>query len=246
MRTWQKIGIGVLIAILLALLALVMFQFSGKEDERICNQIVVKIKDQDQLQFIDEAKVLKILQRSGLKLRGEKVKDLKISEIKDVLLSTSMIKQADCYVTPSGDLNIDIWQREPVFRVIATPGYYVDAEGKIMDISSDFVVYVPVVTGAVSQKMATGDLLQFILFLQKNDFWNAQIEQIDVTPSKEIVLIPRVGDHEIELGTLDNYESKLKKLEIFYLKGLNKIGWGDYKTISLKYKDQVVCTKNRE
>ncbi len=243
MKTWQKIGIGVLIALLLAFLALVMFQFSGKEDERVCNQIVVKIKDQKQLQFVDEAKVLKILQRSNLKLKGEKVKDLKISEIKNALLNTSVIKQADCYVTPAGDLNIDIWQREPVFRVIATPDYYVDAEGKIMDVSSDFVVYVPVVTGAVSQKMVTGDLLQFILFLQKNDFWNAQIEQIDVTPAKEIILIPRVGDHEIELGTLDNYESKLKKLEIFYLNGLNKIGWGDYKTISLKYKDQVVCTK---
>ncbi len=243
MKTWQKIGIGVLITTLLACLALVMFEFSGKDDEKSCNQIVVKIKDREQLQFIDEEKVLKILQRSNLKLKGEKIKSIKISEIENALLSNSMIKKADCYVTPSGDLNIDIWQRKPIFRVVATPDYYVDAEGKMMQVSSEFVVYVPVVTGTVSQRMATTNLLQFMLFLQKNEFWNAQIEQIDVTPAKEIILIPRVGDHEIELGTLDNYESKLKKLETFYLNGLNKIGWGNYKTISLKYKDQVICTK---
>jgi cell division protein FtsQ len=64
-----------------------------------------------------------------------------------------------------------------------------------------------------------------------------------VTANNEIILIPRIGDHEVELGTLDDYPIKLAKLKMFYLHGLNKIGWGDYKSISLKFKNQVVCTK---
>ena len=41
------------------------------------------------------------------------------------------------------------------------------------------------------------DLYKFGVFLQKNSFWNAQIEQIHVLPGKNIELVPRVGDHLI-------------------------------------------------
>ena len=44
------------------------------------------------------------------------------------------------------------------------------------------------------------DLYKFGVFLQKNSFWNAQIEQIHVLPGRNIELVPRVGDHIIYLG----------------------------------------------
>jgi cell division protein FtsQ len=33
-------------------------------------------------------------------------------------------------------------------------------------------------------------------------------------------------------------------LMTFYKEGLNKVGWNAYLTINLKYKNQIVCTKN--
>ena len=47
----------------------------------------------------------------------------------------------------------------------------------------------------------------------------------------------------IVIGEVYNLESKFNKLMLFYEEGLSKTGWNEYKTINLKYKDQVVCTK---
>ena len=60
----------------------------------------------------------------------------------------------------------------------------------------------------------------------------------------EFELIPRVGSQVIELGDADNLEEKFENLKLLYLEGFNKIGWNKYERISLKYKNQVVCTKN--
>jgi cell division protein FtsQ len=62
----------------------------------------------------------------------------------------------------------------------------------------------------------------------------------------EIELVPRVGQHIIYLGQIDGYEEKLERLLIFYEKGLSQTGWNQYTGISLKYKDQVVCTKKKQ
>jgi cell division protein FtsQ len=78
--------------------------------------------------------------------------------------------------------------------------------------------------------------------LRENSFWNAQIEQINVLKDNDIELIPRVGDHIIYLGKIDNFEEKLKRLMIFYKDGLNKIGWNKYKRINLEYDNQIICT----
>lgn len=89
------------------------------------------------------------------------------------------------------------------------------------------------------------DLYKFALFLQENEFWNDQIEQIYVYPDNDIELIPRVGNHRIMLGTLDEFEEKLANLKLFYEQAIPKVGWEKYSMINLKYKNQIVCTKNR-
>jgi len=121
--------------------------------------------------------------------------------------------------------------------------YYVDREGEIMPVSPNFTAYVPIVTGAVNEEFAKGPLYDFALFLRRNDFWNAQIEQIHVDYSEEIELIPRVGNQIILLGKLDDYQYKLDKLFALYKNGFRQTGWNCYQRINLKYDNQVVCTK---
>jgi cell division protein FtsQ len=89
------------------------------------------------------------------------------------------------------------------------------------------------------------DLYKFGVFLQKNSFWNAQIEQIHVLPGRNIELVPRVGDHIIYLGKLDDFERKLKRVKTFYEKGLNKVGWNKYSRISVEFGNQIICTKRQ-
>ncbi|MCF8296880.1 MAG: hypothetical protein K9J13_04975, partial [Saprospiraceae bacterium] len=78
--------------------------------------------------------------------------------------------------------------------------------------------------------------------ITKDEFFKAQIEQIYINKN-EIELIPKVGDHVIIFGSISDMDEKLDKLKLFYIKGLKKTGWNNYKTINLKYRNQIVCTK---
>ena len=80
-------------------------------------------------------------------------------------------------------------------------------------------------------------------YLRTDDLWNAQIEQIHVTANQEIELIPRVGDHVIVLGRPGNYAQKFDRLQTFYKKALDQVGWDRYSRINIDYTNQVVATK---
>ena len=51
------------------------------------------------------------------------------------------------------------------------------------------------------------------------------------------------GRSDIVIGTVDNLAEKFDNLRAFYEQGLSKYGWNKYKTINLKFKNQIVCTK---
>jgi len=70
-----------------------------------------------------------------------------------------------------------------------------------------------------------------------------QIEQIYVTKNREYEFVPKVGRHIIIFGGIENMNEKFKKLLVFYHQGINNAGWNTYKSINLKFENQVVCSK---
>lgn len=90
-------------------------------------------------------------------------------------------------------------------------------------------------------------LINFVKYIEEDAFWSAEIVQIVASTMSSgelrLDLIPRSGNHRIRFGTVDNVESKLNRLSAFYSNGLTNIGWDEFRTISVEYKGQVVCTK---
>lgn len=90
-------------------------------------------------------------------------------------------------------------------------------------------------------------LLTFVEFVEEDDFWRSEVVQIAArtTPSGalEVELVPRSGRHTILFGRIEQVERKFDKLLRFYRNGLQNIGWDAYRTIDIRYKDQVVCKK---
>ncbi len=70
------------------------------------------------------------------------------------------------------------------------------------------------------------------------------MEQLFVSPKGDIEIVPRVGDHKIILGTADSLETKFRNLLVFYKKAIPKVGWDAYKTINLKYANQIIGERN--
>ena len=90
-------------------------------------------------------------------------------------------------------------------------------------------------------------LINFVKYIENDSFWRAEIVQIVASTMSSgdltLELIPRTGNHTVRLGTLDDVEQKLSNLLSFYENGLRNIGWDSFRTISVEYRGQVVCTK---
>ena len=241
---WQKVGKGAVIVLILGYILSFVTMFANASQMRICSTCHVTIADGDRLRFVDEKDVLDLLAEDDLNPLGVRSEFVSTAEMEKSLESKSRIKDAECYKTPKGSVNVVVLQREPVMRVM-TPNanYYIDSEGGEMALTDRFAAYVPIVTGNVKKCFAKGELYEFALFLHNDKFWNAFVEQIDVDSRQELTIVPRVGNQIIRLGSLEDYKKKLNKLYSIYQNGFNKMGWNMYKEINLKYDGQVVCTK---
>ncbi|MDR0429162.1 MAG: cell division protein FtsQ [Tannerellaceae bacterium] len=220
-----------------------VFLDDAKQDN-VCNDLIVLVKDSLDKHFVTNGDLLSQLKQAKLNPVGQPMSSVNTHKIETELLKNEMIASVEAYKTPSGIIKLEVKQKMPILRVISTGGnFYVDNKGHTMPISHRYVAHVPVATGYVEKELATNELFDFALFLHENNFWNNQIEQIHVYPNRDVVLIPRVGDHRIMLGTFDDFEGKLDNLQLFYEQAIPKVGWGKYSIINLKFKNQIVCTK---
>lgn len=243
----KKILVVVGLCLLAAYLVFAVFFFKKKPGEKICSNFSIEAVDSVTLRFINVAELQKYVDKNHLNPYGKQIKEINTDAIEKVILENKIISTAEAFITDAGDVRVKIKAKEPILRIMSDNGanYYVDRDSTTMPLSPHFTAYLPIATGNINQKFARTKLYRFALFLRNNEFWNAQIEQIQVVPGDEIVLIPRVGDQKILLGKLDNFEEKLNRLFTFYQKGENKIGWNNYNIINLKYDKQVVCSKEK-
>lgn len=90
-------------------------------------------------------------------------------------------------------------------------------------------------------------LLTFVESVENDAFWRSEVVQIiaRTTPggALEVDLVPRSGRHIVRFGRLEQPGRKFGKLMRFYEEGLSRIGWDEYRTIDIRYDDQVVCRK---
>ena len=86
-------------------------------------------------------------------------------------------------------------------------------------------------------------LSKIVHYIIHNTLWKAQIEQIYVDKSGLIYLIPKIGNHTIVIGDATNLDEKFSKLIAFYKNGLGTFGWDKYKTIDLRFKNQIVAKR---
>ena len=219
--------------------------FYQKPKEEICTQLIIEIADAHEIHFIDNKEVERIMKEANLMPVGEPMGSINTEAIEICLKSNRLIRQVECFKTTDNKVKLQIEQRIPILRIMSFFGnYYIDKEGKAMPVSSNYSARLPIASGFIEKPFAERELYKFALFLRNDSLWNAQIQQIAVLKNHDIILTPTVGSHQIELGQLTDFEQKMKNLLAFYRDGCNRFGWNKYKTINLRYKDQVICTPN--
>ncbi len=238
---------------------------AGKRKQLYCNDIQVTVIDSLGSGFNNSEDIEALILKSE-NLIGKRVDEINLKSVEESLLKERSIASAETYITEDGKLHVTISHKTPVVRVenYRNTGYYLDAAGNIFPLSERFMPHILFANGQIIEpfdltktkniynnrpenpgksKKTIYDLLTLVNYINRSEFWKAQIEQIYVNGKYEFELIPRVGAHFILLGTIDNYTEKFENLKTLYLEGFNKIGWNEYTTINLKFKDQIICTK---
>jgi cell division protein FtsQ len=238
--------IFIIIAILLVAYVAASFFFFGwqKKPDSMCKEVEIVISDSLKKHFLSKNDIIAYLKNRNLYPLNKESKKINTDSIEKVLLKNEIIKKAEVIQKNSGNIKIVVSQKMPILHVFTNSGsYYVDSSGKTMPVVLGQAIYVPVVSGNIEKSFAVSQLYKFALFLQSDDFWNDQIEQIYVRAENDVEIVPRVGNQTIILGSLENFEKKLHKLRLFYEQVIPKMGWEKYDIINLKYRNQIVCTK---
>ena len=239
----KKIAIITAVVCATAYLVLALFFFNSVPAEAKCRGVDIVIADNG-LQILSKETVEKHLKQKGLDPKGKAMDNIVSGDLEKMFNELSIVERCQCFKTHKNLIGIHISCKKPIIHVFDNLGgeYYLDSNGSaIRSVSS--AIYLPVASGEIKDSVTRADLVKVALFLQENRFWREQIEQIHVTPKKEMILVPRIGNHLIELGRADNLDGKLDKLKRFYKEGLNKVGWNKYKTLNIEFDKQVICTK---
>ncbi|GAB6010725.1 cell division protein FtsQ/DivIB [Viscerimonas tarda] len=233
------------LCILAGYLIFAAIYFEEKPKEQICSHFEIVSDDSNDSNLVDIADIEKLVDSKGLNPYGKPIKEINTYEIEQAIVTNNMIKSVKVFVTGNRGIRVVIKNKKPVLRIIPGSGtsYYIDKDGEKVPLSKNYVANLPLATGAIKEEFAKTELREFALFLQKDEFWDSQIEQIVVLPNNDLKLIPAVGDQVIVLGKLNNYKEKLDKLKVFYKKALPETGWNRYSVINLKYDKQVIGTK---
>lgn len=241
----KKVLVIIGLCLLAGYLVFALFFFKDKPKEKICSHFEVVTTNLQAENMIDLGEIEKEIDSKGLNPYGKPLNTINTLKITEVITANKMVKKADVFITSNGGVRAEIEEREPILRIMSDNGdnYYIDKEGVRVPLSKFYVSDLPLATGDIDEVYAKTNLYQFARYLLANDFWNNQIEQIVVASDENIKLVPRVGNHEIILGKIDNFQEKLDKLRAFYDKGLSQVGWNRYSVINLQYNKQVVGTK---
>ena len=242
---WILLGAGVIVLLVAAI---------SKKDTQLLSRMEITIKGVQNHYFINKEDVKGILEKVNTKpLDNAMVSTLDLVSMEKELQKEKWIKNAEIFIDNNNVLQVKVTEREPVARVFTTTGasFYLDSSLMRLPLSKKFSARLPVFTSfptdVIVLTKADSILLRNIKvmseFIEKDEFWMAQIDQVDITPNGSFELIPKVGNQVIRFGDMQNYEEKFNNLLAFYKKVQIKAGWNKYSVLDVQYKNQVVAVK---
>ena len=219
-----------------------LFGFASHRNElKKVSDIDVNFTNGDNL-FITYETVNKLLIQNYGELRSQPKENIILRSLEETLKSNEMIEDADVFLTIEGKLGASIKQRTPIVRVNdEAVAYYIDIKGDRMPLSTNYSARVPLLSGVIGNDIEDAYKLAFLIY--NDSFLQKQIIGIEQNSKKEFVLRTRIGNQQIEFGSLNNVNAKFKKLKAFYNKVLKDKTLDKYQIINLIYSNQVVCTK---
>ncbi len=245
-KRWINIGWVALGAVTLVLLGAGVY----KKNHKACTGIEVAFDGEGANFFIDEKGVAAILKSNGI-TEGMEIDKINLRALEGVLKNDQWIANAELFLDNKQVLKVLVQEKEPVARMFTPEGssFYIDSSCRRLPLSQKLSARIPMFTGFPSDRVVLskpdstllGSAKELAVFIQGDDFWKAQVAQIDITPDG-FEMIPTVGNHIVLLGKDDHFQEKFDRLYSFYKQVWTKVGFEAYEKLDVRFDGQVVAT----
>ena len=234
----------------LILISLISFR-ALRLSERKVSGIEIEIMNNQDFYLIDQFEIQALLDKEQSVVLGTNFDQVDIKLLERQVEENPFVAEIDVFMSVTGILGAKVFQTQPIGRLMSSsgPDQYIDVTGKLLPMNTDYTARVPLISFAEYPQWESNlgendlgkQLMDFLIFINKDELWKAQIAQLAVSEENELTLLPQMTKQLILFGPADEIEEKFKKLKLFYKEVLPKKGWNTYSSINLKYKNQIVC-----
>lgn len=238
----------------MVILSLSMIAFvEKKQGEKLCQEITIAIHDNGTNYFLDKEEVYQLITDDDQKfLVGSIYEKINLKSIERKILSNKYVKNAQAYTNLRGRVFVDVSLNIPIARFMLNgrKDFYICETGKIMPTSEKYTSRVLLLSGEYLNHIPEGNIrndssyqkiFELVKYIHNDEFWKAQIAQLEINRAGYITLFPQVTKQYIEFGKPVSIDEKFLKLKVFYKKILPNKGWNHYIKVNVEFKDQIVC-----
>ena len=220
-----------------------LYGFSNQRNsQQIITKSVVKFQSKEPY-FLSEQIVNKLLIQNNATVKKQAKSVIDLYKLEEQVLESSYVEKVSLFITVDGNLNTVIKQREPIARILnGNSSYYIDSQAVKVPISENYSARVPVISG-ISNEKEVSSLIVLLNRIVDDNFLSKEIIGIELRAQNEYMFTVRSGNYRINFGDLTEIDSKIKKLKAFYSKVFLDSTIHKYKTINIKYHNQVVGEK---
>ena len=226
----------------------------------------IKIDYAGQPRLVGDKVVTDSIMRLNPGLLQQQVRNVDLESVSEAASRVPYLTDCDASVSVGGKIVVKANQRRPIARVFyGEREFYIDGEGRAMPPSATGDCYVTVAGGnfaeridtllynrldikAMSTDSATKNygivsVWKMACYLDANPDYGCLFDQMYLAENGDMILVPKLGDHTVVVGRMENLDNKFARLQVFYTKVMPDCGWDAYSKLDLKFDDQVVCTK---
>ncbi|MDI9358183.1 MAG: hypothetical protein QM528_04500 [Phycisphaerales bacterium] len=251
----KNIGAALLFILLFLGVVLIIKLFMNKKN-KFCTAVHITVLPlKNGTKIVDERNIFKLI-HTKQKLEGNLLDSIKLGDINvQIMKAYPWVYKVNTFFKRRGVLEAVIYPREVYAKVLATDGTigYVDSTFFVLPTLPNVFFEIPLINNVriapnhfMSMQPVTKQNCKLLLAaIEQNDFWRAQITQIEVDTNNEFVLYPLLGNHKIIFGDVSNIDDKLNRLYSFYDKVLPRVGINYYRVINLSFNHQIVAEKQQ-
>jgi cell division protein FtsQ len=250
-RIWKALMMAGSIALGVTLLILLAAAMQGR-NAKPCAGVQVSFSPADGERYTGKAEVLKLMDPQGLDgLRGRPVKDIDLRSLEDRLERHPWVRNAELYFDNNRVLRVQVEEYQPIARVFTASGqsFYIDSNLQRLPLNERITPRLPVFTGFPSDRdkwkgkdsVLIAGVKDIACYLQRDSFWMAMVDQVDINADRAFELFPKIGEHQVVFGEGQDVDDKFHRLTLFYQQVLSRTGMNAYRSIDVRFAGQIVA-----